>query len=278
MFNWKKKLGAIVPGDVSQVWMEAGPHTRRCLCARAHLPDIPPFVLPSLTLQARSQLQNALTVEWSGHKTVLVDVSSQPQHQDVELSPFGDQGGYGRLGDDDEGRDGHDAHERDAEAEERYDGYGEDVNERRPSFVRGRLGRGRSSSTADAYGQSIGPGTRAHARSDSTPVYTGVMPRKAADVLGEYEGSAERRPNPFKNPFSHEDDYAAAAGMLPTPPPRDGGSTRARPPRPIMPSDIWDVLVGGATKSPTSSTGSGSIASSSANAASDPPFFSDRRW
>lgn len=57
----------------------------------------------------RGALQNVLTVEWSGHKTVLVEVPSGPSRSnEVELSPLRDDSrsgagnnGYGRLDDED---------------------------------------------------------------------------------------------------------------------------------------------------------------------------------
>ncbi|ORY28501.1 hypothetical protein BCR39DRAFT_534974 [Naematelia encephala] len=68
----KKKLGALLPGD-----------------------------------SARGVLQNVLTVEWEGHKTVLVEVPAGPNKStDVEMLGMGESsrgyGAYGRLGDDDD--------------------------------------------------------------------------------------------------------------------------------------------------------------------------------
>lgn len=71
MFGIKKKLGALLPND-----------------------------------SAREALQNVLTVEWSGHKTVLVQVpdAQSTRSNEVEMSGMGESGGgYGRLIDDEEG-------------------------------------------------------------------------------------------------------------------------------------------------------------------------------
>lgn len=68
MFNLKKKLNAIMPGEGT-----------------------------------RGALQNVLTVDWSGHKTVLVEVpgSGASRSNEVEMNGMG-EGDYGRLIDDDE--------------------------------------------------------------------------------------------------------------------------------------------------------------------------------
>jgi hypothetical protein len=189
-------------------------------------------------------------------------------NEDVELSGIGDgqgagQGGYGRLMDDEE----------DEEDEERE-------RERKKNFVRPRLGRGRSSTTAGeggpgygypSYTPPQGTGTQTHgthARSESTPTYSSYPSRHIYDYsrtpapahdpedifAGPEPAPSERRANPFANPFSHEDDYAAAAGFLPSPPGRQTlqakPSPGPRPPRPVLPSDIWDNL--GDHKSPNS--------------------------
>ncbi|KAK4684414.1 hypothetical protein P7C73_g5765, partial [Tremellales sp. Uapishka_1] len=73
MLDLRKKLGALLPGE-----------------------------------GAKSTLQNVLTIEWSGHKTVLVEVPSitGPKTDEVEMSGMGSNAGYGRLMDDYDDRQG----------------------------------------------------------------------------------------------------------------------------------------------------------------------------
>jgi hypothetical protein len=71
MFNIKKKLNAILPGE-----------------------------------GARGALQNVLTVDWSGNKTVLVEIpnAGASRSNEVEMNGMGDggYGQYGRLNDDEQ--------------------------------------------------------------------------------------------------------------------------------------------------------------------------------
>lgn len=86
MFNIKKKLNALIPGEVSPLKWGGD--------------------LVLICQSARGALQNVLTVEWSGHKTVLVEVptSGPSRSNEMEMSGMGDGGDYGRLIDDDQVR------------------------------------------------------------------------------------------------------------------------------------------------------------------------------
>lgn len=91
MLDLKKRLGALIPGDVR----------------RARVADS--FVLADvLSYRQLEVLQNVLTVEWSGHKTVLVEVpapSGPSESNEVEMlgmsSSGRDNNNYGRLSDED---------------------------------------------------------------------------------------------------------------------------------------------------------------------------------
>ncbi|CAD6570912.1 MAG: hypothetical protein TREMPRED_000062 [Tremellales sp. Tagirdzhanova-0007] len=79
MLDLKKRLGSLISNDSAQA--------------------------------AREAIQNALTVEWAGHKTVLIEVpaSGNPQSDDVEMEGISANGrehtSYGRLLDDDDDED-----------------------------------------------------------------------------------------------------------------------------------------------------------------------------
>jgi hypothetical protein len=85
MFNLKKKLNAIMPGEVR---------------LPSRYSNLNRQLMPQGT---RGALQNVLTVDWSGHKTVLVEVPGSGAHRsnEVEMNGMG-EGDYGRLIDDDE--------------------------------------------------------------------------------------------------------------------------------------------------------------------------------
>ena len=109
MFGVGKKLSALLPSVSPNhrcLWrIQAGIAMRNT--AERSLSDSP----SKADIQsAKSQLQNALTIEWDQNKTVLVDLEGKGDRSDeVELNGFGsasshligkDRSEYGRLGDD----------------------------------------------------------------------------------------------------------------------------------------------------------------------------------
>ena len=112
MFGIKKKLGALLPNDVSffsvyyeSIWYVQGECLDRVSSSISYRQRIDRVGIQSWPKSAREALQNVLTVEWSGHKTVLVQVpdAQSTRSNEVEMSGMGESGGgYGRLIDDEE--------------------------------------------------------------------------------------------------------------------------------------------------------------------------------
>ncbi|GFZ45245.1 hypothetical protein JCM24511_02971 [Saitozyma sp. JCM 24511] len=109
MLDLRRKIKPFLPGETRTI-------TRESIKVEAEA-TAPPHVVYRCTVRSRPSggtatrgaLQNVLTVEWSGHKTVLVEVPSGPSRSnEVELSPLRDDSrsgagnnGYGRLDDED---------------------------------------------------------------------------------------------------------------------------------------------------------------------------------
>ncbi|KAL1412910.1 hypothetical protein Q8F55_000659 [Vanrija albida] len=212
MLNLKKKLSALVPGEA-----------------------------------ARSQLQNVLTVEWSGNKTVLVELPPSERSNDVEMAGLGGGSEYDRLVDDDD---------EDVE----WDGPAGGQAAARGStqqFVQSRFGQ---QERREAYpeAKSIGPGA----------------------------GGTARAHNPFANPFLHDDELAGLGGSssfgasstaVARAGPSVAGSATAPPPPPKRPTlshpknRSWDrSSTSRPFASPTHSTAGSSFSSSTKN--DDDPF------
>ncbi|WOO77351.1 uncharacterized protein LOC62_01G000941 [Vanrija pseudolonga] len=223
MLNLKKKLSALVPSE-----------------------------------SARSQLQNVLTVEWSGNKTVLVELPpASERSNDVEMAGLGPKGSgseYGRLVD-------HDEEDEDEDVE--WDGPAGGRGDHR--FVQSRFDR---------------------ARPDEPPASERYDGGSSFNIATS--SSKPRAPNPFANPFLHDDDFAAGfsgtssnkAVTHHTHAPRASSLSAAAtaPPLPKRPTlqhpknRSWDR--GSASSrpfaSPTHSTGGSSFSSSGTKAEDDP--------
>lgn len=220
-----------------------------------------------------------LTVEWSGHKTVLVEVpAGDERSNEVELSGFtsirDDAGGYDRLADD-ANDNVYDPYARHMSGNSDRNGAGAD------RFVRPRIERG--TSTPSGYGSGSASGYATPRDGDDESRGSASRSRSASTTAtpasSSSSGAQRRSNNPFANPFSHEDDFAAAdVGGYPvlsasrpsySHAKSDSGSRRAPPALPSRPDFAWDH---DPVQSPTGSSSTDSSSRGPARLEDNNPF------